>query len=647
MCGITGFLHNTKRRARNQDQVRCSLEKMGRTIRHRGPDSEGIWLDESNGIGMHHLRLAIVDLSSAGSQPMTSACERYVICYNGEVYNSREIVSSSVGEHKELKGHSDTEAILESCAAIGVEATTKKLIGMFAFALWDRKKHELWLVRDRLGIKPLYWTLSSSGTLIFGSELKALRAHPECPNEIDRDAVSGFMRHNYVSGPQSIYKGINKLQPGHILRYSSEMGKPEIHPFWSLKNTFLRGTSNPFGGSDNDAIVGLENLLKDAVDRRMIADVPLGAFLSGGIDSSVVAALMQSQRNEPIKTFSIGFETEAHNEAQYAAEVAKHLGTDHTELYVTGQDALDVIPKLPDMYDEPFADSSQIPTYLLSSLTKQHVTVALSGDGGDELFAGYSRYFTAQRLADKLERVPTPIRNALAKSISMLSPSSWDGIAKALPASKRPVNVGDRAHKLASMMSGQPDDIFRSLVSHWDDPNSVVIGGEEPRGVLWDKSLASEIPDFVARMQYMDSATYLTDDILTKVDRASMFDALEARVPLLDHRVVEFAATLPHHMKVRNGQGKWILRQVLEKYVPKHLFDRPKMGFGVPLDNWLRGPLREWAEDLLSQETFERHGLLRRGPVLEKWQQHVSGQANWQYLLWDVLMLHAWANKHK
>ncbi|WP_430469364.1 asparagine synthase (glutamine-hydrolyzing) [Thalassospira lucentensis] len=647
MCGITGFVHNTKRHARNQAGLRYSLEKMGCAIRHRGPDSEGAWLDESNGIGMHHLRLAIVDLSSAGYQPMISACERYVICYNGEVYNSGEIVSVLHREQKEFKGHSDTEAILESCAAIGIEATTEKLIGMFAFALWDREERELWLVRDRLGIKPLYWTMSSTGTLIFGSELKALRAHPECPNEIDRDAVSGFMRHNYIAAPKTIYKGIYKLQPGHTLRYSSEMSEPDIRPFWGLKGTFIRGMSAPFEGTDSDAATALEKLLKDAVGRRMIADVPLGAFLSGGIDSSLVAALMQAQRSEPIKTFSIGFETEAHNEAQYAAAVAKHLGTDHTELYVTAQDALDVIPKLPDMYDEPFADSSQIPTYLLSSLTKQHVTVALSGDGGDELFAGYERYFTAQRILGKLENVPTPFRHLMAKAICALSPASWDAIASIVPASKRPSNTGNRAHKFAAILSGKPDDIFRSLVSHWDHPDDIVIGGKEQKDVLWDESLASLIPDFTTRMQYMDSATYLTDDILTKVDRASMFDALEARVPLLDHRVVEFAATLPHHMKVRDGQGKWLLRQVLEKYVPKHLFNRPKMGFGVPLDAWLRGPLRDWAEDLLSKETFERHGLLNRAPILEKWQQHLSGSANWQYLLWDVLILHAWANKHK
>ncbi len=578
---------------------------------------------------------------------MHSNCSRYVIAYNGEIYNTNELRSTLQKKGVSFRGHSDTEAILESCALHGIEATTKKLIGMFAFAVWDRKEQELWLARDRLGIKPLYWTLTPNGTLIFGSELKALRAHPECPTEIDRDAVAGFMRHNYISGPRTIYKNVHKLQSGQILRYSASLGAPIIQQFWNLEKAFTNGIAYPFEGSDDDAVDTLEELLKDTIGRSMIADVPLGAFLSGGIDSSTVAALMQAQRSEPVKTFSIGFETEAHNEAQYAAKVAKHLGSDHTEVYVNGQDALDVVPKLPDMFDEPFADSSQIPTYLLSSLTKKHVTVALSGDGGDELFAGYERYLTAQRIMNKSGNIPAPLRSILANSISALSPASWDAIANLLPTSKRPDNTGDRAHKLAAILKGEPDDIFRSLISHWDSPDNIVIGGNEPKGVIWDQSFASKIPDFITRMQYMDSATYLTDDILTKIDRASMFDALEARVPLLDHRIIEFAATLPQHMKVRNGQGKWILRQVLEKYVPQHLFDRPKMGFGVPLDRWLRGPLRDWAEDLLSQETFERHGLLHRAPVLQKWQQHISGQANYQYLLWDVLMLHAWANKHK
>jgi len=643
MCGIAGFFTPEIQ----SSDLNATSEFMERSLIHRGPDSGDIWQDTDAGITLIHRRLAIVDLTPTGHQPMVSASGRFALCYNGEVYNADELRTPLLKSGLAFQGHSDTEAILESCAAIGVEAATKKLIGMFAFALWDSREQELWLVRDRLGVKPLYWTLTPNGTVIFGSEIKALRAHPECSNEIDRDAVAGFMRHNYVAGPKTIYKGIYKLQPGHTLRYSSEMSEPDIRPFWGLKDTVVRGMSAPYKGTDSEAVIALEELLKDAVGRRMIADVPLGAFLSGGIDSSLVAALMQAQRSEPIKTFSIGFETEAHNEAQYAAAVAKHLGTDHTELYVTAQDALDVIPKLPDMYDEPFADSSQIPTYLLSSLTKQHVTVALSGDGGDELFAGYERYFTTQRILGKLENVPTPFRHLMAKAISALSPASWDAIANIIPTSKRPDNTGNRAHKFAAMLSGKPDDIFRSLVSHWDHPDDIVIGGKEPKGVLWDESLASLIPDFTTRMQYMDSATYLTDDILTKVDRASMFDALEARVPLLDHRVVEFAATLPHHMKVRDGQGKWLLRQVLEKYVPKHLFDRPKMGFGVPLDAWLRGPLRDWAEDLLSKETFERHGLLNRAPILEKWQQHVSGNANWQYLLWDVLMLHAWANRYK
>ncbi|MCC9620608.1 asparagine synthase (glutamine-hydrolyzing) [Thalassospira sp. MA62] len=642
MCGIAGFAPL----AEGGFDTFPFFETMGKSLFHRGPDDAGIWTDPTERTTLIHRRLSVVDLSVSGHQPMQSANERFVICYNGEVYNADELRSSLGGASVAFRGHSDTEAILESCAKFGIEETVSKLIGMFAFALWDCQEKELWLVRDRLGIKPLYWTLTAQGTLIFGSELKALRAHPDCPTEIDRDAAAGFMRHNYVAGAKTIYKGVGKLKPGHILRYKHDMDRPEIAPYWGLGDTFTRKTTTPASSSDSTTIDALEGLLKDAVGRRMIADVPLGAFLSGGIDSSLVTALMQSQRDTPIRTFSIGFETAQHNEAQYAAEVAKHLGTDHTELYVTAKDALDVIPKLAEMFDEPFADSSQIPTYLLSSLTREHVTVALSGDGGDELFGGYERYFTAMRINNKLCRLPRPVRQTLSRLITCVSPDGWNQIAELLPESKRPKNTGDRAHKLAAMLNGSPDDIFRSLVSHWENPDELVIDGNEPKGILWDKTLPERIPDFLTRMQYMDSATYLTDDILTKVDRASMFDALEARVPLLDHRVVEFAATLPNHMKVRNGQGKWILRQILEKYVPKHLFDRPKMGFGVPLDAWLRGELRDWAEDLLSKETFDRHGLLRRDPIMKKWQQHISEQANWQYHMWDVLMLHAWANKY-
>jgi len=642
MCGISGFIWD-KAPLVPTEQVATKIEQ---SLYHRGPDSGACWVDHDSRAALIHRRLAVVDLSPSGNQPMQSACGRFVICYNGEVYNREALIKNLDTNHTPFRGHSDTEAILESCAAIGVKATTEKLIGMFAFALWDIQDRRLWLVRDRLGIKPLYWTLTPQRTLIFGSELKALRVHDQCPNSVDLAATSGFMRHNYIAGTRTIYENVQKLAPGCILSFSPDMETPKIEPFWNLKDTFTLNHSTKAIKSDDDAIAKLENLLHDAVDRRMIADVPLGAFLSGGIDSSLIAALMQTRRDEPVKTFSIGFETAQHNEAQYAAEVAKHLGTDHTELYVTGQDALDVIPKLPDMFDEPFADSSQIPTYLLSSLTRKFVTVALSGDGGDELFGGYERYFTAQRINSQLGKIPSPVRKLLARTITSFSPDCWDAISHLLPKNCRPTNTGDRAHKLAAMLRGTPDDVFRSLVSHWENPDDVVIGGKEPKGALWDETLVSKIPDFLARMQYMDSATYLTDDILTKVDRTSMFDGLEARVPFLDHRVAEFAATLPNHMKVRNGQGKWILRQILEKYVPRHLFDRPKMGFGVPLDSWLRGPLRDWAEDLLSEETFKRNGLLRREPVMKKWQQHVSADANWQYHIWDVLMLHAWANRH-
>jgi asparagine synthase (glutamine-hydrolysing) len=619
---------------------------MNDKIRHRGPDDDGIWSDASNGIAIGHRRLAIIDLSPLGHQPMTSSCDRYVIAYNGEVYNFPDLKKELSASGRTFKGHSDTEVILEGCAQWGVEETAGKLIGMFAFALWDKKDKQLWLVRDRLGIKPLYWSLSPGRVIIFGSELKALRAHPDCPTDIDRNAVAGFMRHNYISGPQTIYQNVFKLQPGHILRFSPKDCSHTINPFWNMNDVVTNASRNPFTGSDQDAITALDDLLSDAVGKRMVADVPLGAFLSGGIDSSAVVALMQKQSDRPIRSFSIGFDEEKYNEAQHAARVAKHLGTDHTELYVSAQDALDIIPNLADHYDEPFADSSQIPTCLVSALTKKHVTVALSGDGGDELFAGYSRYFQANQISNQINRIPSVLRHPLGLSLKSLPASFWNLAAKCIPVHKRPQNIGTRLHKMAEMLHGDDGALYRSMISHWQEPNDVVIGGQENHGLLWDAGIERQIPDFIARMQYLDTQTYLPDDILTKVDRASMAVALEARVPLLDHRVVEFAWRLPKNMKIRDGQGKWLLRQVLYQYVPQSLIDRPKMGFGVPIDHWLRGPLKDWAENLLSPETFARHNLLRYAPVQQKWEEHLSGKANWQYLLWDVLMLHAWADKN-
>lgn len=642
MCGIAGFLETVA--SNSEDVLTGRAKSMGNAITHRGPDSGDVWVEAENGLGLSHRRLAIVDLSPAGAQPMVSACGRYVIVYNGEIYNHNDLRPELQAEGITFRGHSDTEVILEGCARWGVTATLEKLIGMFAFALWDRRDKRLVIARDRLGIKPLYWT-KTSNAFLFGSELKALRQHPDCPGEINRAAVAGFLRHNYIGGANSIYQNINKLEPGRML--SVRAGEePKLEQFWSFDAIVSQAQSNPFRGTDDDAATALHDLLMDATGRRMVADVPLGAFLSGGIDSSTVVALMQAQSNRPVRTFSIGFHEEGYNEAKHAAVVAKHLGTAHTELYVTPQEARDVIPLLPTYYDEPFSDSSQIPTYLVSKMTRDHVTVALSGDGGDELFSGYTRYFTAAKYGKLLFGQSGFLREFEAGVIKGFSPSFWDCLARVIPENRRPTLFGDKLHKLAGILQGDRDSFYRGLVSHWNDPDDLVIGGAEPKGLVWDETVRQRVPDFIDRMQYLDTLTYLPDDILTKVDRASMAVSLEARVPILDHRVVDFAWRLPQHMKIRDGHGKWLLRRVLYKYVPREMIERPKMGFGVPIGDWLRGSLKEWADYLLSEEVFRKHGLLNQAPIIKKWQEHQAGTRNWQYLLWDVLMLHAWAEEY-
>jgi len=593
MCGVTGFWVYSS--GKSQGELEGITSKMSDTLHNRGPDSSGVWSDQEYGITLGHRRLSIIDLSPAGHQPMVSSDQRWVIVYNGEIYNYREIRTELEKSGTGFSGHTDTEVLLEACAAWGINATVQKLIGMFAFALWDREERRLFLVRDRLGIKPLYW--GHFGDLfLFGSELKALRAHPGWSPEINRDALSGFLRHNYVPSPATIYKGVFKLQPGCILTIKSGEG-PRIESYWNLADVINSNAGINSNISDKEAVNALDHLLRDAVARRMVADVPLGAFLSGGIDSSTVVALMQAQSSQPVHTYSIGFHESGFNEAQHAAEVAKHLGTEHTELYVTSVEARDVIPGLAEIYDEPFADSSQIPTCLVSSLTRQHVTVALSGDGGDECFAGYTRYFLAERIRKSHKLIPGPARKLLAYLIRTIPPRTLDRLAATLPARIRPTQFAHRVHKLSDILAAEGDEFYRQLVSHWDQPDSIVIAGHEQKSLAWDPDIAHRVPGFVDRMRYYDLMTYLPDDILTKVDRASMAVSLEARVPLLDHRVVEYTWTLPMHMKIRKGQGKWLIRQVLYQYVPKHLVERPKMGFGVPIDHWLRGPLREWGDE--------------------------------------------------
>lgn len=640
MCGIAGYLDLN---ASTPDDVliRDALAMAGAMV-HRGPDDHGAWADAEAGMALAQARLSIIDLSEAGHQPMVSESGRYVIVYNGEVYNTEDLRADLSGVR--WRGHSDTEVILEACARWGAKATVEKLIGMFAFALWDREDRTLTLVRDRFGIKPLYWG-EVGGKLLFGSELKPLMALGGWDKTIDRDALASYMRFNYVPAPHSIFQGVHKLQPGHILTWAN--GRATVEAYWSLRNVARDGLAHPFDLGDGEAVDELDRLVRDAVGRRMVADVPVGAFLSGGIDSSTVVAAMQAESRQagsgPVHTFSIGLGEPGYNEADHAKAIAGHLGTDHTELYVSPDDARAVIPSLPTYYDEPFADSSQIPTFLVSQLARQSVTVSLSGDGGDELFCGYTRYLWGDALWRRTGPLPGVVKRLLAGGVRALTPDQWDALGRVLPANMRPRLLGIKAHKAADVLSLEDQGaLFRRLVTIWEDPATVVPGAREPHDVLWDERLAGDVAPFQERMQVMDGLTYLPDDILTKVDRASMAVSLEARVPLLDHRIAEFAYRLPRHMRVRDGQGKWILRQVLSRYVPRDLFERPKMGFGIPVGRWLAGPLRDWAEDLLDPAKLECDGLLNATPIRQVWDEHLSGRVNHEVKLWTVLMYQAW-----
>jgi asparagine synthase (glutamine-hydrolysing) len=643
MCGIAGMVD--WRAATSGEALRTIGEAMIETVRHRGPDAGDVWVEPEGGVALGQRRLAIIDLSPGGAQPMHSADRRHVITFNGEIYNYRDIRRELEATGRSMRSDSDTEVLLEACALWGVEAAIERAIGMFAFALWDRKTRTLVLARDRLGIKPLYYAATPQRVL-FASQLKAFRADPQWKPTIDDDAVVGYLRHAYVAQPRTIYREAQKLAPGHILTLREGLA-PSPKCFWDLRGIAVAGQRRNDPVPDpNEATERLDALLRDSVKLRMIADVPLGAFLSGGIDSSTVVALMQAQSTRPVKTFSIGFHESDYNEAESAKKVAAHLGTDHTEFYVEPRHALDVIPQLQDWFDEPFSDPSQIPTYLVSELTRKHVTVALSGDGGDELFAGYNRYLWAERLARSVQRVPRPLRAASSSALRALAPDTWNRLFAFVPASWRPALPGDKLHKITTLLDNpQPDAIYRRLVSQWERPDEVAAAGEEPHGPLWDETIAGDFPELVPRMQFLDMVTYLPDDILTKVDRATMAVGLEGRVPLLDHRVVAYSWSLPLGFKLRGGNTKWLLRRVLDRYVPRPLIDRPKMGFGVPIDVWLRGPLREWAETLLAPARLASDGLLRVEPVRRAWREHIEGSRNWQYPLWTVLMLQAWRER--
>jgi len=642
MCGIVGYWNKNGAEG-------STVDKMATEIRHRGPDDAGIWLDEGSGLALAHRRLSIIDLSPAGHQPMVSPCGRFILVYNGEIYNHQGLRADleNEGGHFDWRGHSDTETLLAGLRHWGVEGTLERLNGMFAFALWDKAEHALFLARDRMGEKPLYYG-TSGDSFLFGSELKSLKAHPHWRGDIDRNALTLYMRHNYVPTPWSIYQGISKLPPAHFV-VVRETGKEVSEPkcYWNLGKIAARGSANT-KGSPEELIDELDGLLRDAVGKRMVADVPLGSFLSGGFDSSTVVALMQAQSTRPIKTFTIGFHEKGYNEAVHAEAVAKHLGTDHTQLYLTPEEAMAVIPRLPAIWDEPFSDSSQIPTLLVSELARKHVTVSLSGDGGDELFCGYSRYTQGYQIWKKLRLFPRTLRRALGSLLQTLPGASLENLIRILPKQYRVPHLADRLSKLADVVKEDSSEAYyRRLVSHWMEPAAVVLGGTEPRTIFAAPDSLPKLPGLREQMMYMDSLTYLPDDILTKVDRASMAVSLEARVPLLDHRVVEFSWRVPTSLKYRDSKAKWLLREVLYRYVPRELMERPKIGFGVPIDAWLCGPLQEWAEELLGEKRLREEGFFDPVPIQKMWYEHVTGQRRWHYYLWDVLMFQAWRENQK
>ena len=651
MCGISGFYSESKSTFNNV------IEKMNFAITHRGPDSNGVWQDRNSGIILGHQRLSILDLSNAGQQPMQSNSGRFILTYNGEVYNHLEIRRELKKNNSNIKwrGKSDTETLLEAINFWGIEKTLQKIKGMFAFAIWDKVNRDLTLVRDRIGEKPLYFGWQGTGVnkvFLFGSELKVLKAHTQFTGEINRNAINLQLNYSCIPDPYSIYKNIYKLLPGHYLRLKENDLKRSLLPdpkaYWSLEETAVYGNSNPLTLSETDIQKDLEKHLKSSVKQQMISDVPLGAFLSGGIDSSTVVALMQSQSNHPVKTFTIGFSEDDYNEAKYAKKIAKHLGTQHTELYVSSKTAMEVIPKLPIIYDEPFSDSSQIPTFLVSQLAKQHVKVALSGDGGDELFCGYNRYVMSKKFSTIFSLMPLNFRKILAYCIKSMSPNNWNKFAKISPGLNQYTNFGDKIYKVANVLGARSlSDMHHILCSKFQNSNEAVINSKQSSNKLLT-NLKTELKGLNNQQQMMvlDFITYLPNDILVKVDRAVMSSSLETRTPFLDHKLIEYVWKIPHSLKYKNGIGKWILKEILNKYIPKNLTKRPKMGFEIPLDYWLRGPLKEWAENLINEKRLLQEGYFNPKLIRDKWTEHLSGKKNWQHDLWSILMFQAWIDEN-
>lgn len=639
MCGLAGFLAKSSCDATEARQL---LARMGKSIFHRGPDQGAEWIDAEAGVGLVSRRLAIIDISAAGDQPMHSASGRYVISYNGETYNHRELRSEleAAGKAPQWRGTSDTETLLAGIEAWGLADTLGRAVGMFALALWDKADRTLYLARDRVGEKPLYYGWQGRGqrsVFLFGSELKALACHPAFEDEIDRDALAGYMTDGYIAAPRSIYRNIFKLRPGAIVSLDSGCREPVLQAYWSAADAIRTCSSNRLALSDDEAVDELEAVLARAVSGQLISDVPIGALLSGGIDSSLIVALMQRASSSRVQTFTIGMQDERFDEAPYARKVAEHLGTDHRELVISANDALAIVPKLPGIYDEPFADSSQIPTFLVSQLARGRVTVALSGDGGDELFSGYSGYVHAARFWRRIKSVPLPLRAATGTALRSVPPQLWNRLAHLAKIDRPHSTFADQVNKGAKLLGAQsPAEVGRGISSRWGR-NAIVIGGDGDQGMAPVAALGP-----VETLMAQDFQRYLPDDILVKVDRAAMAVSLETRAPFLDHRVVEFAWRLPLDQKMRSNTTKWILRALLERHLPKTLFDRPKRGFGVPVDEWLRGPLKGWAQELLAPTRLRAEGYLRPEIIGRAWDLHSNRQSNRQAQLWAVLMFQAW-----